>query len=223
MATNFYTQNGWEGKNYRPEIKSKQVAQLLREYIKKDAELNRCKWSVTTSDCGLCADKLTVALMAAPFEVFTEEYKRTHASRWERGYSEHATVEEWTTRECQQVINKVRDFVTSYIHDDSDGMIDYFDRNIYDRYEIGKWDKPFARIEEAAPKKTPKAAKKTISADGMQLIDYSEKALAVIGDTKAVKDALKALGGKFNPRLSCGAGWIFSKKKENELRALIAG
>jgi hypothetical protein len=52
-----------------------------------------------------------------------------------------------------------------------------------------------------------------------KLIDYSEKAFAVLGDTKPVKDQLKALGGKFNPHLKCGAGWIFSKKKLNEVTA----
>jgi len=51
----------------------------------------------------------------------------------------------------------------------------------------------------------------------VNIIDYSEKAFAVVGDTKPIKDKLKALGGSFNPRLSCGAGWIFSKKKLNEV------
>lgn len=50
-----------------------------------------------------------------------------------------------------------------------------------------------------------------IQADGLQLVDYSEKAFVLIGDTKAIKDKLKELGGRFNARLSCGAGWIFSK------------
>ena len=55
------------------------------------------------------------------------------------------------------------------------------------------------------------------------IVDYSEKALAVTGDTRAIANELKALGGRFNPRLSCGAGWIFSKRKESELRALLEG
>lgn len=55
------------------------------------------------------------------------------------------------------------------------------------------------------------------------VVDYSEKAIAVTGDTRAISDQLKALGGRFNPRLSCGAGWIFSKRKEAEVRALLAG
>lgn len=57
----------------------------------------------------------------------------------------------------------------------------------------------------------------------LQIVDYSEKAIALVGDTKAIKDQLKAIGGSFNPRLSCGAGWIFSAKKRDELQALING
>lgn len=57
---------------------------------------------------------------------------------------------------------------------------------------------------------------------GIQLIAYSEKALAVTGNTKPIKDQLKKLGGKFNLKLSCGAGWIFSKKREQELRTALA-
>jgi hypothetical protein len=57
------------------------------------------------------------------------------------------------------------------------------------------------------------------------IVDYSEKALALFGDTKPVKDQLKALGGRFNPKLAYEngkkAGWIFSKSKEQELRNLL--
>lgn len=55
----------------------------------------------------------------------------------------------------------------------------------------------------------------------IQIIDYSEKAIAVIGDTKPIKEKLKELGGKFNFRLSCGAGWIFPKSKLNEIEKLL--
>lgn len=54
-----------------------------------------------------------------------------------------------------------------------------------------------------------------------QIIDYSDKAIAVIGDTKAIKDALKELGGRFNFRLSCGAGWIFPKTKMEDVKKLL--
>lgn len=56
----------------------------------------------------------------------------------------------------------------------------------------------------------------------MRLIKYSEKCYAVQGNTKPSKDKLKAMGGKFNPHLKGGAGWIFPLKKEAELKAFIS-
>ena len=55
----------------------------------------------------------------------------------------------------------------------------------------------------------------------IQIIDYSEKAFAVIGETKPIKDELKNLGGSFNPRLNCGAGWIFSKTKLEAVKSYL--
>jgi hypothetical protein len=58
-----------------------------------------------------------------------------------------------------------------------------------------------------------------------EIVDYSEKAIALFGDTKEIKDLLKAMGGKFNPRLSHKgkkqAGWIFQKSKREELQNII--
>ena len=59
----------------------------------------------------------------------------------------------------------------------------------------------------------------TAKAEGLQVVDYSEKAVAVVGDTKQHAGKLKEMGGRFNARLKCGAGWIFSKKKEAAVRA----
>tara|TARA_R100000027_G_scaffold67300_1_gene65445 strand:- start:4119 stop:5366 length:1248 start_codon:yes stop_codon:yes gene_type:complete len=56
---------------------------------------------------------------------------------------------------------------------------------------------------------------------GAIIFDYSEKAIAVIGDTKPLKEGLKALGGRFNFRLSCGAGWIFPKTKLEEVESFL--
>jgi hypothetical protein len=56
-------------------------------------------------------------------------------------------------------------------------------------------------------------------------LDYSEKAIALFGDTKAIKDLLKAMGGKFNPKLTHNnekqAGWIFSQSKKKELQTVL--
>lgn len=58
-----------------------------------------------------------------------------------------------------------------------------------------------------------------------EIVDYSEKALALFGDTRPIKDQLKALGGRFNPRLSHNgnkrAGWIFSTTKRAELNNVL--
>ncbi len=51
----------------------------------------------------------------------------------------------------------------------------------------------------------------------MEVEYYSEKSIVVYGNTKAFKDQLKELGGKYNPNLRKGPGWIFSKNKENDI------
>ena len=54
-----------------------------------------------------------------------------------------------------------------------------------------------------------------------QLVEYSAKAVAVFGETKVIKDELKAMGGRFNSRLTFNgkrlAGWIFPKSQEQRL------
>jgi len=70
----------------------------------------------------------------------------------------------------------------------------------------------------------PETAQESITGDFI-IVDYSEKALAVFGDTKPIKDQLLAFGGRFNPKLMYEgkkrAGWIFSKSKETELKNLL--
>lgn len=76
-------------------------------------------------------------------------------------------------------------------------------------------------IPKASPKATPKASPKAKSS-GITLVDYSDKAIAVIGDTKPIKELLKSIGGRWNAHLKCGAGWIFSKTKTAQLQALVS-
>lgn len=56
----------------------------------------------------------------------------------------------------------------------------------------------------------------------LTLVDYSEKAFAIIGDTKPIKETLKTLGGRYNPGLKCGAGWIFSKKRTDAVKQALS-
>jgi len=59
----------------------------------------------------------------------------------------------------------------------------------------------------------------------INIVDYSEKAFAVIGtaeDLKALQPKMYALGGKWNKYLSCGPGYIFSKKKLDEVTKALS-
>ena len=57
------------------------------------------------------------------------------------------------------------------------------------------------------------------------IVNYSEKSVAIFGDTKAIKEQLAALGGRFNMYLTLNgkkcAGWIFQKDKEDDLCRLV--
>lgn len=54
-----------------------------------------------------------------------------------------------------------------------------------------------------------------------RIVEYSDRAIAVVGDTREMKEELKRLGGTWNSHLKCGAGWIFSKKKLAEVSELL--
>lgn len=66
-----------------------------------------------------------------------------------------------------------------------------------------------------------KEAMKEEDSPKFEVVNYSDKAIAVIGDTKEIKNELKKLGGRFNRRLTCGAGWIFPKSKLEMVNHLL--
>lgn len=51
--------------------------------------------------------------------------------------------------------------------------------------------------------------------------DYTDKSIVVTGDTISHSTSLKQLGGSFNPKLRCGAGWIFSKARKESVENYI--
>ena len=73
-------------------------------------------------------------------------------------------------------------------------------------------------------------AQPTTSADlstlNLEIVEYSEKAIAVFGDTKPIKDILKGLNGLFRANLTHNgerrAGWIYSRKQEQKVREALA-
>ena len=81
--------------------------------------------------------------------------------------------------------------------------------------------------QQLPPQQQPKAimvAKEEapLKPDDLKIVDYSEKSFVVIGDTKPIKEKLKELGGRFNSRLTCGAGWVFSKTRIEVVKTELA-
>lgn len=62
-----------------------------------------------------------------------------------------------------------------------------------------------------------------ITSSELKIVDYGERTIAVIGDTKPHKDVLKALGGYFILRTQWGPAWIFRTKKREKIQAYLDG
>ena len=124
-----------------------------------------------------------------------------------------------------------------------DGM--YLGRNKYSGWTIEK--EPICDLEKfieryahtagdeanlcmKAPQRETEAQQPTATADlsalSLEIVEYSEKAIAVFGDTKPIKDVLKGLNGLFRANLTYKgerrAGWIYSKKQEQKVREALA-
>jgi len=48
-------------------------------------------------------------------------------------------------------------------------------------------------------------------------LNYTDKSFTVSGSTKEYKDQLMALGGRYNPHLKTGPGYVFSNNKKEEV------
>ena len=222
---NFYTANGWAGSNYDSKLSTKEIAANVRAYAKKN--FPEFKFSVR-SEWSMYTDSLHIELKEGICIPFVEGSRSA-----ERGYmSTMNTVKGWEkdlTPEMFKVLDAVTTYANSFRYDDSDSMQDYFDTNFYLSIKVSD---EYKVVEPKAKKSSVKAEKveeakevEAVTVEGLDIVDYSEKAIAVFGDTKAIKDQLKELGGRFNPSLNYNgekrAGWIFSKRKADEVRELL--
>lgn len=225
-AINFYTANGWAGSNYDSKLSTKEIAAKVRSYAKKN--FPDFKFSVR-SEWSMYTDSMYIELKSGPCVPFVEGSRSA-----ERGYmSTMSTVKGWEnelTPEMFKVLDAVTTYASSFRYNDSDGMQDYFDTNFYIHIEVSDEYKVIEPKAKKSSIKTEKAEEakemEAVTVEGLEMVDYSEKAIAVFGDTKAIKEQLKELGGRFNPSLNYNgekrAGWIFSKKKADEVRNLVA-
>lgn len=225
-AMNFYTANGWAGSNYDSKLSTKEISAKVRSYAKKN--FPEFKFSVR-SEWSMYTDSMYIELKSGPCVPFVEGSRSA-----ERGYmSTMSTVKGWEnelTPEMFKVLDAVTTYASSFRYNDSDGMQDYFDTNFYIHIEVSDEYKVIEPKAKKSSIKTEKAEEakemEAVTVEGLEMVDYSEKAIAVFGDTKAIKEQLKELGGRFNPSLNYNgekrAGWIFSKKKADEVRNLMA-
>lgn len=222
---NFYTANGWAGSNYDSNLSTKEIAAKVRAFAKKN--FPDFKFSVR-SEWSMYTDSMYVELKEGTCIPFVEGSRSA-----DHGYmSTMNTVKGWEdelTPEMFEVLDAVTTYASSFRYDDSDGMQDYYDTNFYLKIKVSdeyKVVEPKAKKSSVKTEKVEEAKEvEAVTVEGLEIVDYSEKAVAVFGDTKAIKEHLKELGGRFNPSLNYNgekrAGWIFSKKQADKVKELI--
>lgn len=150
----FYTEFGWEGKNHSWNRSLKEVAAIVRAYVKEKYPLY--KFSVRTSYASMCQE-LHVDLKESPVEIYKEFDELTYEekqhliakmqyngffelnswsdtelkSEFERIWKEHGNFFKCLNKVTQKVIDDVDGLVKSYNYEDCDGMIDYFSVDFY--------------------------------------------------------------------------------------------
>ena len=223
---NFYTQNGWAGSNYDSKLSTKEIAAKVRAFAKKN--FPGFKFSVR-SEWSMYTDSMYIELKEGTCLPFVEGSRSA-----ERGYMDTMnTVKGWEkelTPEMFKALDAVTIYANSFRYDDSDGMQDYFDTNFYLKIKVSdeyKVIEPKAKKSSIKPEKAEEAKEvEAVTVKSIEVVDYSEKAIAVFGDTKAIKEQLKELGGRFNPSLKHNgekrAGWIFSKKQTDKVHLLLS-
>lgn len=184
----FYTQNGWKGKNYSRDLNTKEIARRIRVYVKQVFPLYKFSVSFSSFAGG---SSIYVSLMEAPMNIIDEKeihdtlnddfekdndtMKYRNAKYYKNMIDEgnvyfslnHYRVselgEDFIIPEATRVLKDVVDQLNSYRRDDSDAMIDYFDTNFYIDLGVGKYGKPFKVV-----KKELKKNKKAVATQGVK-------------------------------------------------------
>lgn len=150
----FYTMFGWEGSNHDWDRSLKEVAKIIRAYVKE--KYPTYKFSVRTSYASMCQE-LHVELKESPIEIYKPFEKMTDEEFLQISrrlyYYDNEKIEyflnasadekkkiiEESTNSYRFILNDVTSaviedvdaFVHSYNYEDCDGMIDYFHVDFY--------------------------------------------------------------------------------------------
>lgn len=222
----FYTQNGYTGHRHDPKLSTTDIAAQIRAYCKK--QYPGYKFSIRTQYFS-GGSSIDMDLLSGQQEIrseagIAEKYFQTC------GVFHGRVTENLLTQDGFKMLNDITIFAKSYNRSDTDGQTDYFDETFYFHLNVGSWSNEYAVVptksQNEVGKKNGQPLPVSGKATGIHVVNYSEKAVAVLGETKAIKDTLKSMGGRFNPRLQVEgettAGWIFPKSREVELQSLCA-
>lgn len=226
----FYTANGWKGERYEAGRSLKEIAQLVRAYVKEFFPDYR--FSVRTAYASMCQE-LHVDIKEAPADIFKtyEEMtkddisecwrkavrndlwtlsswtKAEEKAEFERIWSEYGAFYKCLTDRTRATVKAVDEYVNSFNYDDSDSMIDYFDCNFY---YFGCLQSPGAvKIVPRAPRaeKRPAKAESKAPAPAVKSEDQPQTAPA----------ALPALRVEFNAEFD-GIEVYFNSKPSQATR-----
>lgn len=210
----FYTAWGWAGSRYDRNLSTKDIAALVREYCK--SHWNQWRFSVRSHYFAGGSD-IRIELKGGPIPCGTrsdDDFDRRWGVQTSYMYRDH---DDRIDPMAEVVMRDVVEYCKSFNYDDSDAMIDYFDTNFYLHENVAGQDEwkvttRKARITAPTGEVHPESAQVT---EGVQVVSYSDRALAVVGDTKPIKEKLKSLGGRFCAGLTISdvrrAGWVFSR------------
>lgn len=150
----FYTECGWEGANHKWGRSLKEIAQIVRMYVKE--KYPTYKFSVRTSYASMCQE-LHVELRESPVEIYKTgaelndddktEFRRKAMHNnifsldcWTDGEfiieydlvtAKHGDFYKVMNEVTKAVVNDVDSFVKSHNYEDCDSMIDYFHVDFY--------------------------------------------------------------------------------------------
>lgn len=92
------------------------------------------------------------------------------------------------------------------------------------RKKIQELEQQSETVKESV-KKMDEGIKEVKKDIDLLVVDYSEKAVAIFGDTRLVKEQLKEIGARFNPYLNKDGnkcpGWILPKSKKELLQTIL--
>ena len=145
--------------------------------------------------------------------VYTDDYAFDSAYNYQKSDWKKADIKNYSDQDFK--------YKSGYAYIDENGLIHWIMlcNHYYECRLIKNPEKP-----KPEKKKCVNPVDEAIDGE-IKVVDYSEKAVAVIGNTKQFKTELKSAGGRFNPHLTVNgnkvAGWIFSRRYAPTLRQMF--